>query len=82
MSDRVYCTADGEYPKENELVIFEVENIQPIYRGYFYKRSLPPEMAFYSDGLCHYSFTPDKYKIYWKPLTSLKDEYEKQKENA
>ena len=38
MSDRVYCTADGEFPEPNKLVRFDIEKVETHY-GYVKKRS-------------------------------------------
>jgi len=72
MSDRVYCTADGECPNSAQTVIFEGEDNYGCCIGGF-------------DGHCWceqdgYILYENNEKIYWKPLTTLKDEYERQKD--
>ena len=68
---KVYCTADGDYPAIGLMTIFE--DYAETYIGGF-------------DG--GYWFDQNKGQledtvgeVYWRSLTSLKDEYERQKES-
>ena len=84
MSDKVYCTADGDYPELNKLVRFDIGKVETHY-GYVTK-DMKGEFYFVDKKKLSYCWYP-KYieeNIYWRyeELTSLKDEYERQKENA
>ena len=81
--ERVYCTADGDYPEdENQIVLAE-----------FFGKDFTATthiVGFEWDNAQWLDFdteeiipnVPDEMTVYWKPLTSLKAEYERQKENA
>ncbi|OQA51013.1 MAG: hypothetical protein BWY47_00217 [Bacteroidetes bacterium ADurb.Bin302] len=79
MSEKVYCTADGEYPRNGQTIIFQSGIIQTTGRFKLQQLLINREYKiFISDkGSEHYH---DDTPIYWKPLTSLKDEYERQKD--
>ena len=68
---RVRCTADGEFPND-EMVLFEDEGIIYI-GGYMAKHDL----WFTADNECDNK--PVCHPIYWKPLTSLKEQYERER---
>jgi hypothetical protein len=75
--ERVYCTADGEFPEDGEVVYYEIYDVH--YFGKFLeKEATISRWKDFSDEQPY-----DWYKldvpIYWKPLTSFKDEYERQK---
>lgn len=72
MSDKVYCTADGDYPNPQQMVIFE-EDGEIYIGGYLVDKDL-----WFTDD--EYDNEPINYSVYWKPLKSLKEQYEKQKE--
>lgn len=72
--DKVYCTADGEYPDHDDNVIFQCFCDEMSSIGYFSKTN---NCFVVKDS---YAYYPENYAIYWKHATSLKDEYERQKE--
>ena len=73
--ERVYCTADGDFPKNNEDVVFQSEISRKSYVGKHIINKYGH--AFVDNG--EYAYWAENDPIYWKPLTSLKDEYERQK---
>ena len=76
MSEKVYCTADGEYPEHNDEVIFQSEISNKSYVGKHITNKYGH--AFVDNS--GYVYWAENEPIYWKPLTSLKDEYERQKD--
>jgi len=72
-SDRVYCTADGEYPDFDQIVEFQtIDTFKK--QGYF------SEYGNVFRSFNGYVIAPSENDvIYWKPLISLKDEYERKK---
>ena len=78
--ERVYCTADGEWPEHMQRVEFE-HSIFSHNIGTFFRQFGKSEKVFYDQKSDTSYFHTDNYHIYWKPLTSLKDEYERQKDS-
>ena len=80
--ERVRCTADGEYPEENRRVHFEIGNVE-VYYGYA-KKDAYIGIYFVTSNKPSYAFAPNYLPepIYWRyeEPTSLKDEYEKEKD--
>lgn len=78
MNDRVYCTADGDYPEYNDEVVFQSGISSKSYVGKHITSKYGH--AFVDNG--GYVYWAENDPIYWKPLTitSLKDEYEREKE--
>ena len=70
--DRVYCTADGDYPKHGQMVQFEDEGI--IYIGGY---MADQDLWFTEDDECDNE--PVKHPIYWRLLIGLEQQYERQK---
>lgn len=76
MIDKVYCTADGDYPEKNQIVIFEVDGDAFVGACYDYDLDCGSYWFGESDDIT--DFHPITEPIYWKPLTSLKAQYELQ----
>jgi hypothetical protein len=73
---RVRCTADGEYPIVGQQV--EWESRGGIKRTGIFSL-LTENGSIWKNVLGLYKYSIDAF-IYWQPLTSLKAQYEKQKE--
>lgn len=78
MSDRVYCTADGEWPEVGQTVIY-VEYGQAHLGKLLFKDTDDGHEWQNETGT---QWFLKKTPIYWQPvITSLKDEYERQHES-
>ena len=78
---RVRCTKDGEYPEDDITVLAEFHGVD--------FADIPHIVWFEWDNAQWVDFLteeivpnePEEMTVYWKPLTSLKDEYERQHES-
>ena len=78
--DRVRCTKDGEYPEDDITVLAEFHGVD--------FADIPHIVWFEWDNAQWVDFlteeivpnVPEEMTVYWRPLTSLKDEYERQKD--
>jgi len=75
--DRVRCTADGDYPLNGDEVIFQCEG-RKSYIGYFTIQD--NENVFIVNY--GYAYWASNETIYWTLYTSLKEQYERQKEEG
>ena len=76
--ERVYCTADGEWPRHCQSVEFQSVFL---YRGTgIFLEEREGVKNVFRTGIGDIHTHEDNAPIYWKPLTSLKDEYERQKD--
>jgi len=85
---RVYCTENGDYPKQGQLVLYQVvlepkeygDRITGVHIGFLLFQNNNRYCRAKERGYC-----PDEYrfydfiKIYWMPYINLEREYEKQK---
>jgi len=79
-STRVRCTKDGEYPEDDITVLAEFHGVD--------FADIPHIVWFEWDNAQWVDFlteeivpnVPEEMTVYWQPLTSLKDEYERQKD--
>lgn len=77
---RVRCTKDGEYPEDDITVLAEFHGVD--------FADIPHIVWFEWDNAQWVDFlteeivpnVPEEMTVYWQPLTSLKDEYERQKD--
>lgn len=79
MTNKVYCTKDGEFPDKNEMVIFEVEG-DDTYIGGCESYDLDCGSFWFGEDVDKADFHPITEPIYWQPLTSLKAQYELEQE--
>ena len=79
---RVRCTKDGEYPEDDITVLAEFHGAD--------FADIPHLVWFEWDNAQWVDFlteeivpnVPEEMTVYWQPLTSLKKQYEKQKEEV
>jgi hypothetical protein len=80
-STRVRCTKDGDYPEDKETVFAEIHG--QYYDGITHKLDFDKDNGLWLDydgeNIPH---IPEEMTVYWQPLTSLKEQYEKQKEEV
>jgi len=76
--ERVYCTADGEYPLKGEMVIFEIEG-DDAWIGGCESYDLDCGSFWFGSDDIETDFHPITEPIYWKPLTGLKEQYERER---
>jgi len=75
----VHCTADGEWPRHCQSVEFQSVFL---YRGTgIFLEEREGVKNVFRTGIGDIHTHEDNAPIYWKPLTSLKDEYERQHES-
>jgi hypothetical protein len=76
---RVRCTKDGDYPEDKETVFAEIHG--QYFDGITHKLDFDKDNGLWIDydgeNIPH---IPEEMTVYWQPLTSLKEQYEKQKE--
>ena len=78
--DRVRCTKDGEYPEDDITVLTEFHGVD--------FADIPHLVWFEWDNAQWVDFlteeivpnVPEEMTVYWQPLTSLKEQYERQKD--
>ena len=73
---RVRCTADGEYPEHNDEVVFQSEISIKSYVG----RHIINKYGHAFVDNSGYAYWAENDPIYWKPLTGLKEQYERERE--
>jgi DNA-directed RNA polymerase subunit RPC12/RpoP len=79
---RVRCTKDGEYPEDDITVLAEFHGVD--------FADIPHIVWFEWDNAQWVDFlteeiipnVPEEMTVYWQPLTSLKEQYEKKKEEV
>jgi hypothetical protein len=76
---RVRCTADGEFPLKGEMVIFEIEG-DDAWIGGCESYDLDCGSFWFGSDDIETDFYPITEPIYWKPLTGLKEQYERERE--
>ena len=82
MRDKVYCTADGDYPEdENQMVLaeFEGKDFTDLIHIVGFDYDNAQWVDFDSEEII--PNVPEEMTVYWQPLTSLKEQYERQKES-
>jgi hypothetical protein len=80
---RVRCTKDGEYPEdENQIVLaeFEGKDFTDLVHIVGFDYDNAQWIDFDSDEII--PNVPEEMTVYWQPLTSLKEQYEKKKEEV
>ena len=75
---RVRCTADGEFPLKGEMVIFEIE-CDDAWIGGCESYDLDCGSFWFGSDDIETDFHPITEPIYWKPLTGLKEQYERER---
>ena len=75
---RVRCTKDGDYPPVGQMVIFEIEG-DDAWIGGCESYDLDCGSFWFGSDDIETDFYPITEPIYWKPLTGLKEQYERER---
>ena len=79
-SEHVYCTADKDYPEDDVTVLaeFHGKDFADTQHLVWFEWDNAQWVDFLTEEIV--PNVPEEMTVYWRPLTSLKDEYERQKD--